>query len=216
MNYFAHAFRFLNNPYFLAGTSLPDWLSVVNRRVRLRKSLLVTHVDSQDEHIRELVGGIVQHLEDDVRFHSAPAFSEVLVDVVRTVSPVVNAQGVPLTFLSHLLVEILFDAALLRRFPDGAERYYASLDQVDPAWIETTAELILAQRVPNLAAFIQLFCREKILHDYKADEATFRRINQVMARLKLPPLPTSLVEVLPALRQIVAEKENDLRRALDA
>lgn len=216
MNYFAHAFRFLDNPYFLAGTSLPDWLSVVNRRVRLRKSLLIAHVESQEEHIRQLVGGVVQHLEDDTRFHGAPAFSEVLVQVVRTVSSAVNAQPVPLTFLSHLLVEILFDAALLQRFPDGAGRYYASLDQVDPVWIETTTEVVLGQRVANLAAFVQLFCREQILHDYKDDEATFLRLNQVMARLKLPPLPPSLLKVLPVVRQIVAEKEIDLLRALDA
>ena len=29
MNYFAHAIRFLDDPYFLSGTALPDWLSVV-------------------------------------------------------------------------------------------------------------------------------------------------------------------------------------------
>lgn len=216
MNYFAHAFRFLDNPYFLAGTSLPDWLSVVNRRVRLRKSMLIAHIESQEERTRQLVGGVVQHLEDDTRFHGAPAFSEVLTQVVRTIDPVVNAQAVSLTFLSHLLVEILFDAVLLQRIPGGAERYYASLNQVDPDWIEATTEMVVGQRVPRLAAFVQLFCREQILHDYKDDEATFFRLNQVMARLKLLPLPPSLLDVLPVVRQIVAEKENDLCQALDA
>ena len=33
MNYFAHGVRFLEDPYFLAGTAVPDWLSVVDRRV---------------------------------------------------------------------------------------------------------------------------------------------------------------------------------------
>jgi len=36
MNYFAHGIRFLDRPYFLAGTALPDWLSIADRRVRLR------------------------------------------------------------------------------------------------------------------------------------------------------------------------------------
>ena len=28
VNYFAHGLRFLNRPHFLAGTAVPDWLSV--------------------------------------------------------------------------------------------------------------------------------------------------------------------------------------------
>jgi len=56
---------------------------------------------------------------------------------------------------------------------------------------------------------------EKILYDYNDDTATLRRLNQVMARLKLPPLPTALANVLPDIRSIVAAKELDLWRALD-
>ena len=36
MNYFAHGHRFVDDPYFLAGTAVPDWLSVVDRKVRVR------------------------------------------------------------------------------------------------------------------------------------------------------------------------------------
>ena len=36
MNYFAHALPFLDSPYFAAGTAVPDWLNVVDRRVRCR------------------------------------------------------------------------------------------------------------------------------------------------------------------------------------
>ena len=34
MNYFAHGRQFVNQPYFMAGTSVPDWLPVLNRRVK--------------------------------------------------------------------------------------------------------------------------------------------------------------------------------------
>ena len=37
MNYFAHALPFLDQPYFVAGTAVPDWLSVVDRQVRVRR-----------------------------------------------------------------------------------------------------------------------------------------------------------------------------------
>jgi len=215
MNYFAHAVRFLDRPYFLAGTSLPDWLSVVKRTVRLRRTSLTEHLTSPDERTRQLVAGVVQHLEDDYRFHSAPAFSEVLVQVLRLVQPVVNTPGVSLVFLSHLMVEIMFDAALLCRFPNGANAYHAALAHVDPLWIEGTTQAIVGQDVEHLGTFVRLFCREKILHDYNDDTATLRRLNQVMARLKLPPLPTALANVLPDIRSIVAAKELDLWRALD-
>ena len=36
MNYLAHGFRFTDEPYFLAGTAAPDWLSVIDRKMRLR------------------------------------------------------------------------------------------------------------------------------------------------------------------------------------
>jgi hypothetical protein len=36
MNYLAHALPFLDDPYFVAGTAVPDWLMVADRRVRMR------------------------------------------------------------------------------------------------------------------------------------------------------------------------------------
>lgn len=215
MNYFAHSFRFLDNPYVLAGTSLPDWLSVVNRRARLRRATLIQYVDSQDERLQQLVTGAIQHLDDDLRFHNAPVFSDVLVQVLRLIQPVVNGRGIPLTFLAHLMIEVIFDAALLDRFPSGADDYYAALSRIDPSWVEMATEMITGQHVENLSSFIRLFCREGILHDYKDDQATFRRINQVMARLKLPPLPSSFLQVLPRIRSLVGARENELYRALD-
>lgn len=215
MNYFAHSFRFLDNPYVLAGTSLPDWLSVVNRRARLRRATLNQYVDSQDERLRQLVTGVIQHLDDDLRFHNAPVFSDVLVQVLRLIQPVVNGRGIPLTFLAHLMIEVMFDAALLDRFPGGADDYYVALSRIDPSWVEMATKMLTGQQVDNLSSFIRLFCREGILHDYKDDEKTFRRMNQVMARLKLPPLPSSFLQVLPTIRSLVAARENDLRRALD-
>jgi len=215
MNYFAHSFRFLDNPYVLAGTSLPDWLSVVNRRARLRRATLIQYVDSQDERLRQLVTGVIQHLDDDLRFHNAPVFSDVLVQVLRLIQPVVNGRAVPLTFLAHLMTEVMFDAALLDRFPHGADDYYAALSRIDPSWVEMATEMITGQHVENLGSFIRLFCREGILHDYKDDPATFRRMNQVMARLRLPPLPSSFLQVLPRIRSLVGARENELCRALD-
>ncbi len=39
MNYLSHGFRFVDDPYFVAGTALPDWMSVLDRRNRARSTV---------------------------------------------------------------------------------------------------------------------------------------------------------------------------------
>ena len=39
MNFFSHGFRYLDQPYLLAGTAVPDWLSYVDRKIRARRRL---------------------------------------------------------------------------------------------------------------------------------------------------------------------------------
>ena len=48
MNYLAHGWRFANDPYFLAGTAAPDWLSVIDRKTRLRSRKAAGCVDDAD------------------------------------------------------------------------------------------------------------------------------------------------------------------------
>jgi|GEM_PF-1559438 len=170
MNYFAHAFRFIGRPRFVTGTALPDWLSVVNRRLRFRPQRLDPAALHADQKISELMAGIKQHLEDDNRFHNCEAFSRCLVAVLQEVRPFLNGVGIPPVFLSHLLVEVLLDAQLVRTRQADVSRYYADLESVDPDWTEWATGEILGQSVSGLAHFIRLFCREKILFDYADSE----------------------------------------------
>ena len=77
MNYFAHAYPYLERPYFIAGTAAPDWLSVADRRVRLRGKLAKPFADGSESPQAEFAAGVLQHLADDDRFHRLPAFIEV-------------------------------------------------------------------------------------------------------------------------------------------
>ena len=43
MNYFAHGRHFIDQPYLLAGTAVPDWLNVVDRSVRARPARAAAH-----------------------------------------------------------------------------------------------------------------------------------------------------------------------------
>jgi len=215
MNYFAHAFRFIGRPRFVTGTALPDWLSVVNRRLRFRPQRLDPAALHADQKISELMAGIKQHLEDDNRFHNCEAFSRCLVAVLQEVRPFLNGVGIPPVFLSHLLVEVLLDAQLVRTRQADVSRYYADLESVDPDWTEWAAGEILGQSVSGLAHFIRLFCRERILFDYADNMSLLRRLNQVMRRLRLPNLSDSFQEAVEASRPIVTAHAEELLRALD-
>ncbi len=48
MNYLSHGFRFVDDPYFVAGTALPDWMSVLDRRNRARSTVAAGFADSDD------------------------------------------------------------------------------------------------------------------------------------------------------------------------
>ena len=69
MNYLAHGFRFLDSPLMVAGTAVPDWLSVVDRRVRIRSRRIHEHFDSLSPDLRAIAEGMLQHLHDGDLFH---------------------------------------------------------------------------------------------------------------------------------------------------
>src|SRR5262245_25284 len=81
MNYLAHGLHFLDRPYFVAGTALPDWLSVVDRRVRLRARRVEPFADGGATPEAELAAGVLQHLRDDAWFHATPAFARVSAEI---------------------------------------------------------------------------------------------------------------------------------------
>jgi hypothetical protein len=74
MNYFAHGLRFTDRPWFLAGTALPDWLSVADRDVRVRARQVFPFADGTGSAEAELAAGILQHLHDDQWFHRTRGF----------------------------------------------------------------------------------------------------------------------------------------------
>ena len=81
MNYFAHSLRFLDRPYFVVGTNVPDWLSVVDRQVRMRTKLVEPFMLNDGSIQSEVAAGVWQHLDDDRWFHQTRAFTELSADL---------------------------------------------------------------------------------------------------------------------------------------
>lgn len=211
MNYFAHGRRFLHDPYFLAGTALPDWLNVVDRRLRVRSKQAAQFITAEDDTVARLAAGVVQHHADDAWFHVTPAFAELSLDFARRVRESLPADdGFRPHFLGHILVEILLDAELITQNPSGLEAYYAAMDSLDGERVASAVNTIAPRSAENLATFVGMFSRERFLFDYLDDGKLLFRLNQVMRRVGLPVLPNGFADVLSELRPRVCERQFDL------
>lgn len=211
MNYFAHGRAFVDNPYFLAGTAVPDWLNVVARRVKARRKHAQEFVDDADPRLAALAQGVMQHHADDGWFHETAAFAELswqLTARVRDALP--PDDGLRPSFLGHILVELLLDAALIAEEPERLEAYYAALSAIDAVFVEQAVGRMATGIPERLAEFVPLFIRERFLWDYRDDGKLWFRLNQVMRRVNLPPLPEAFCELLPEARQLVEERKSEL------
>lgn len=214
MNYFAHGRHFVDDPYFLAGTAVPDWLSVVDRRMRVRSQQARQHVDSPNERTARVAAGIVRHCDDDRWFHATRAFAELSLGLCRLLRDrLPDDEGFRPHFLGHILVEILLDASLIADEPGRLDDYYAAIDRLDAQSVENAVGAILDRPAQNLGTFIGLFSRERFLSDYLDDAKLLFRLNQVMRRVGLPRLPATLADTLCTARAMVGRRRDELLAA---
>jgi len=217
MNYFAHALPFLDDPYFAVGTGVPDWLSVVDRRVRLRIKSVEPFMVDPDSLAAAVAGGVRQHLADDAHFHGTRAFAETNLELVVLFRDVLDGEtGLRPGFLGHLLAEVLLDAALVADHPDELQQYYRILESANTPAVEAAVNRMAPRPTERLATMITMFTGARILSDYQEDAKLLRRMNQVMHRVGLEPLPDGFIDVLPAAREIVAGRRKELLEGIPA
>ena len=213
MNYFAHGRHFVDDAYFLAGTALPDWLGVVDRRIRLRSRDVAPFVESSDSRLAAIARGVTRHHEDDAWFHATAAFTEVSWDLTdRAQSVLPDDEGFRPSFLGHILVEILLDSVLIEEDPSQLEAYCAALDSLDAEVVERLVGQMAAREVRRLAQMLPRFSQERFLSDYRDDAKLWFRLNQVMCRVGLPALPSRFQTIFPAARKLVGRFRDDLLR----
>jgi hypothetical protein len=211
MNYLAHGWPFLDDPYFLSGTAVPDWLSVADRPVRARSKQAAAFCDDTDPHIAAVARGIVQHHDDDRWFHETRAFAELSLEFAARIRRRFQGdEGSRPWFLGHILVEMLLDAALLEFAPARVEKYYSALGGIDANIVQTAVNRIAPQPTVRLAGFVSLFCTDRFLWDYSDDAKLCTRLDQVMRRVGLPRLPQSFIELLPPMRIAVSGRKSEL------
>ena len=206
MNYFAHGMAVVDRPYILAGTAVPDWLSVADRKVRLRSRHVEPFLNDADPVLSAVAAGVVRHLADDDRFHRGNAFYEVSGELTRRIRRVLGRDdGFRCGFLGHIATELLLDAVLIERDTSQLDRYYAAMQSLDADRVQAAVNTMARRPTRRLAVFIELFGREQFLRDYLDDERLLFRLNQVMRRVELPALPAALLPVLRDARPLLRE-----------
>lgn len=211
MNYFAHGYRFVDTPYFMVGTSVPDWLNVLNRKAKARAKTAQGWVTQEDPRTADIARGVIQHHHDDGWFHATRPFAELSMQFSIGIREILgNDRGFRAGFLGHILVELLLDATLIEDDPSKLDAYYAAFDQVDTEWVSKVVNQMTTQPVPSMAQLIPRFRQEGFLYDYLDDDRLLYRLNQVMRRVKLAAIPESFCDFLPAAREIVRERQQEL------
>src|SRR6185295_15446578 len=117
------------------------------------------------------------------------------------------------SFLGHILVEILLDAAMIEQNPRLLDDYYAAIERVDGRLVEQAVNRMSPTRqTDRLHYFVERFSQERFLFNYADDCGLLFRLNQVMGRVGLAELPPDFVDVLAEARVMVEERKEELLR----
>ena len=198
MNYLAHSLPFVFREHDLdrwrvAGTSLPDWLRVIDKKARLRPNVLAG-APADDERFVALREGAQRHHDDDLRFHTDDEFEALtheLTAVLRAGFPHLRAST-----LGHVMIELLLDAALMHKEPRLLDRYYAALDALDDDLIGMFVRRATGRPMENARSFLDRFKRARFLAAYATDAGLLSCLRGVWSRAGLGGIDEGVVDVI--------------------
>ncbi len=219
MNFLSHAIPYLDQPLVAVATGVPDWLSVIDRKIRARERMALVAIQSEaevengreDRAVIEIATGILHHIRDDRWFHETAAFVELnlaLAVSLRDLLP--GDRGFRPMFVGHILIEIYLDAFWIRDDPAIAKRYYETIGRCSSRLIEAGVNRITGKPTDRMVATIDRFCEVQFLYDYLDDDRLLMRLNQVMRRVGLSDLPRSIVPWLHDARDLVESRRTSL------
>jgi hypothetical protein len=213
MNCLAHAWKYLDDPDFAIGTCVPDWLGMIDRRVRVQRKRINAYLqESTDSHPhRRIARGIHQHLQDDEVFHGSLTFVKTSVVLSRMVSAEnTDETGHRSAFVGHILTELLLDASIEVHTPGTLDRYYDTMSKVSVSRLEDAVNHLATRTTDRIPDFMERNLRERFLFDYLCDDRLLIRMNQILKRVSLEPLPTLNLAWVQRARTLVYENRSDL------
>lgn len=209
MNYLAH-FVFNHDvcglaarPAFVIGVALPDLWPRFSRKRRL-KWPAVRAATPTDPTARDLQAGLLNHVEADRRFHVLPCFLEWLRELKRRR----EGDGLHpwvLDFVAHVTIELMLDHALLRDEPGLADRFYDTIEPIDPAQTAAHAGVIGDVDCTGLDETLRLFMARRYMRRYATRDGIMHALGLIIggANLRAPPSESSVCALLDAAKRIV-------------
>lgn len=211
MNFLAHAAPYLKEPWVAIGSCVPDWLSVVDRKIRARRRMAAEFLVAADEALAGVARGICHHIDDDHWFHNSEAFTTMNLQLaVELRDRLPGDRGFRPMFVGHIVIEMLLDAHRIRKTPEVCDRFYEILMTADHERTQAAVNQITGRPTEKLVNVIHRFTEIEFLRDYLDSEKLLFRLNQVMKRVKLDPLPDELVDWLERTDTRVGENYNRL------
>ena len=189
-------------------------MNVVDRKNRARRQYAEPVMTADDPQVRTFAAGVVQHHDDDQWFHQQPAFVTLSTQFAVELRELLEkGMGHQAGFVGHISVELLLDAELASKNPGLLDQYYDCLRSLDAELVQSAASSICKRPVTLLETLLPRFISEGFLYDYLQDEKLLYRLNGVMRRVKLPPLPDSVSDWLASARSRVADHAGELLAA---
>lgn len=211
MNFLCHSIPYTDQPLLSICTGIPDWLSVVDRKIRARRKLARVHVDSQDDSLRQVAGGILRHIADDQWFHGTEAFVQTNLELaVQLRERLPGDSGFRPMFVGHILIEMLLDAGWIRRDRSIGNQYYETIMDQDAEEIQRCVNIITGKPTDKLAGIVRRFAEIQFLFDYLDYDLLLMRLNQVMKRVGLAQLPDDLIPWLAETDDLVDSRRERL------
>ena len=212
MNFLCHAIPYLDeNPLLAVSTGVPDWLSVVDRKIRARRRMASQFLESDDQDLRSVAQGVIRHVEDDRWFHGTQAFTETnMALAVQLRDRLPGDAGFRPTFVGHILIEMYLDAFWIRDHPGLAGQYYQTLESISHATIQRCVNVITGKPTDRLVDVLERFTSSRFLYDYQDPEKLLMRLNQVMNRVKLAALPAEIGDWLPKAEKLIESQRQRL------
>ncbi len=195
----------------VAGTALPDWMNIIDRKNRARKQYAEPLADDPDAIVAAVARGCIQHHVDDDWFHQSATFVALSTKFAVEVRGQLEGDlGHQAGFVGHISVEMLLDWVLFEREPGLLDGYYQTLSRLDPVQVQVAASRICARPVTKIPVLLPKFIDARFLADYDDDTLMLEKLNGVMRRVKLPALPDRLVDWVGSAREEVSAAADQL------
>ncbi|MEM9984193.1 MAG: hypothetical protein AAF804_03790 [Bacteroidota bacterium] len=189
MNFIAHYYidRQIEQDLFVAGVCTPDWVSIFNRKVRVKEGRLpsldgATHsLPEQAFHL-----GVRRHLEVDGLFHTSSFFKEETGILNRLFEQYLGPDQVPRSFfVAHVLFELVLDKVLIQADPSLLGDYYHHLDSCDLDRLVELTEWVTGASLPGYQAFIRRFITKKYLYQYTDWDHVVYVLRRILERVTI-------------------------------